>query len=54
MAQTPRKPNTGPARPDDGLLAAADLSGPFYGDQGEVDYRLEVSDYGTEKDITAP
>lgn len=39
---------------DDGLLAAADLSGPFYGDKGEVDYRLEVSDYGTEKDITAP
>lgn len=39
---------------DDGLLAAADVTGPFYGSGGEVDYRLEVSDYGTEKDIAAP
>ena len=39
---------------DDGRLAAADVTGPFYGSEGDVDYRLEVSDYGTEKDITAP
>ncbi|QIK66767.1 LppX_LprAFG lipoprotein [Nocardioides sp. HDW12B] len=39
---------------DDGRLAAADLTGPFYGSEGDVDYRLEISDYGTEKDIQAP
>lgn len=39
---------------DDGRLVSASVSGPFYGPQGEVDYTLGISDYGTEKDITAP
>jgi lipoprotein LprG len=39
---------------DDQRLVSADLSGPFYGDAGEVDYTLGLSDYGIEPDITAP
>ncbi len=39
---------------DDDRLVSADLSGPFYGDAGEVDYTLGLSDYGIEPDITAP
>ncbi len=40
---------------DDGdRLVSADLSGPFYGDAGDVDYTLELSDYGVEQDITRP
>jgi lipoprotein LprG len=39
---------------DEGRLAAADVRGPFYGPDGQVDYALELSDYGTEQDITAP
>ncbi len=39
---------------DGGRLTSADVTGPFYGDQGEVDYTLTLADYGTEKDITAP
>jgi lipoprotein LprG len=39
---------------DDDRLDGAEIVGPFYGDQGEVEYTLTVSDYGTEKDITAP
>lgn len=38
----------------DGRLDGADVTGPFYGDKGDVDYTLQLSDYGTEKDITAP
>lgn len=39
---------------EDGRLASADITGPFYGPDGEVDYTLELTDYGTERDITAP
>jgi lipoprotein LprG len=39
---------------EDNRLAAADVVGPFYGAEGQVDYTLELSDYGTEQDITAP
>jgi lipoprotein LprG len=39
---------------DDDRLESAEIVGPFYGDQGEVEYVLTLSDYGTEKDITAP
>ncbi len=39
---------------DDGRLDSADISGPFYGDQGTVDYTLTLSGYGTQQDITAP
>jgi lipoprotein LprG len=39
---------------DDDRLVSADLSGPFYGDAGDVDYTLELSDYGVEQDITRP
>lgn len=39
---------------DDGQLASVEVSGPFYGDAGDVDYTVDLSDYGTDKDITAP
>ncbi len=39
---------------DDGKLVRASIQGPFYGPKGEVDYTLDISDYGTDKDITAP
>lgn len=39
---------------DDAQLRAVDVSGPFYGDGGDVDYAIELSDYGTDQDISAP
>jgi lipoprotein LprG len=39
---------------DDGRLAIAEVAGPFYGDVGDVEYTVDVSDYGTDKEITAP
>lgn len=39
---------------DDGKLTTVDISGPFYGEGGDVDYSVTLSAYGTEKDITAP
>jgi lipoprotein LprG len=39
---------------DDDRLESAEIVGPFYGDQGDVEYVLTLTDYGTEKDITAP
>lgn len=39
---------------EENRLAAAEVVGPFYGPDGQVDYALELSDYGTEQDITAP
>ncbi len=39
---------------DQGRLDSADLKGPFYGPKGVVDYTVSISDYGTDKDITAP
>jgi lipoprotein LprG len=39
---------------DDDRLSSAGITGPFYGDKGEVDYTLTLTDYGTEKEITAP
>jgi lipoprotein LprG len=39
---------------DDGRLAVAEVTGPFYGDVGDVEYTVEVSDYGTDEEITAP
>lgn len=39
---------------DDGRLAIAEVTGPFYGDVGDVEYTVEVSDYGTDEEITAP
>jgi len=39
---------------DDGFLTAAEVSGPFYGDTGVVDYTIALSDYGSDKDITRP
>lgn len=39
---------------DAGRLTTADVTGPFYGDQGDVDYTITLADYGTEKDITRP
>lgn len=38
----------------EGRLSSADISGPFYGDQGTVDYTVDISDYGTDKTITEP
>lgn len=39
---------------DDGYLAVAEVTGPFYGDAGDVDYTIKLDDYGTDKDITKP
>lgn len=39
---------------DDGQLVSVEVSGPFYGDQGDVDYTIELTGYGTDKDIAAP
>ena len=38
----------------DGELREAKLTGDFYPDAGENTYTLNFTDYGTEKDITAP
>jgi lipoprotein LprG len=39
---------------DQGRLVDAVVTGPFYGDAGDVAYSVALSDYGTEKEITAP
>ena len=40
---------------DDDELREAVLKGAFYGEEeGDVTYTLNLDDYGTEKDITAP
>ena len=39
---------------EDGRLRAVDVSGPFYGPQGTVDYTVGVDDYGADPDISAP
>lgn len=38
----------------DGELRSVDVSGPFYGEGGDVDYTITLSDYGTDEDISAP
>jgi lipoprotein LprG len=39
---------------DDAQLRAVDVSGPFYGDGGDVDYAITLSGYGTDQDISPP
>lgn len=39
---------------DDGKLRSADVSGPFYGKGGDVDYTVTLAKYGTNEDITRP
>ena len=39
---------------DDGRLRSVEISGPFYGSKGTVDYTVDVDDYGTDKEITKP
>ncbi|MGZ5420905.1 LppX_LprAFG lipoprotein [Aeromicrobium sp.] len=39
---------------DDGKLKSVDVSGPFYGKGGDVDYTITLSKYGTDEDITGP
>lgn len=39
---------------DQGRLRGTELTGPFYGQGGEVTYTIGFDDYGTVKDITAP
>lgn len=39
---------------EQGRLAGAEITGPFYGDAGQVDYRLTLTDYGTSKTISKP
>ena len=39
---------------DEGFLTAADVAGPFYGDVGDVDYSIKLSDYGSDQEITRP
>ena len=39
---------------EDGRLRSVEISGPFYGAKGTVDYTVGVDDYGTKKDITKP
>jgi lipoprotein LprG len=38
----------------DGRLHSAEVVGPFYAGQADVDYTIELSAYGTQKDITKP
>ena len=39
---------------EDGRLRSVEISGPFYGAKGTVDYTVGVDDYGTTQDITKP
>lgn len=39
---------------DNGQLQSVEVSGPFYGKGGDVDYTVTLSDYGTDEDITRP
>ena len=39
---------------DAGRLVEALVTGPFYGSAGDVAYTVSLSDYGTDKEITAP
>ena len=39
---------------DEGALHSVDVSGPFYGKGGDVDYTVTLTGYGTEKEITRP
>ncbi len=39
---------------EDGRLRSVEVSGPFYGSKGTVDYTVGVDDYGTLQDITRP
>ncbi len=39
---------------DDGRLVEALVTGPFYGDAGDVAYTVSLTDYGTDEEITAP
>lgn len=39
---------------DDGRLRVVEVSGPFYGAKGTVDYTVGVDDYGSDPDITSP
>lgn len=39
---------------EDGRLRSVEISGPFYGSTGTVDYTVSVDDYGTDKDIHKP
>ena len=39
---------------DEDRLVGADISGPFYGGGGDVDYTLTLTGYGTSKTIKAP
>jgi lipoprotein LprG len=39
---------------DEGTLHSVDVSGPFYGKGGEVDYTVTLTDYGTDEEITRP
>lgn len=38
----------------DGRLRSVDISGPFYGPRGTVDYTVSLDDYGTDEDIGPP
>lgn len=39
---------------EDGLLRSVEISGPFYGPKGIVDYTVSLDDYGSDQDITKP
>ncbi len=39
---------------DEGTLHTVDVSGPFYGKGGDVDYTVTLTDYGTDEEITRP
>lgn len=39
---------------EDGRLRSVEISGPFYGSKGTVDYTVSVDDYGVDPDITRP
>jgi lipoprotein LprG len=39
---------------EDDVLGAVDVAGPFYGDAGDVDYAITLSEYGSDPDIQRP
>jgi lipoprotein LprG len=39
---------------EDGLLRTASLTGAFYEGEPELTYDITLTDYGTDKEITAP
>lgn len=39
---------------EESVLGSVEVAGPFYGDAGDVDYSITLSDYGSDPDIRRP